>query len=82
MTQTLVIMLCIVFGTLLNTVLIYVGLSAIKTQLTLLQDDVSAIRIRSVPANVGGRLAPSPADLEAARNRMDKLGVARPGGPG
>lgn len=55
---------------------------ALSVRLTLLQDDMSQVRIRTVPVDVGGRLAPSSAELAAARNRMDKLGVARPGGPG
>jgi hypothetical protein len=55
---------------------------ALRERLLLLQDDVSAIRIRSAPPNVGGRLPPSLADLHAARNRMDASGVAHPGGPG
>jgi hypothetical protein len=65
-----------------NVVLTYAGYRAVRSRLILLQDDLSAIRIRTVPVDVGGRLAPSQAELQAARNRMDKLGVAHPGGPG
>ena len=55
---------------------------SVRTRLVLLQDDASAIRMRTVPVDVGGRLPPSPSELQAARNRMDKLGIAHPGEPG
>lgn len=65
-----------------NLVLTYSVYRVLRGRLILMQDDISAIRIRTVPPNIGGRLPPSPADLQAARNRMDKLGVAHPGDPG
>jgi hypothetical protein len=65
-----------------NIVLTYLVYRSLRTRLALIQDDVSAIRIRSVPVDVGGRLAPSVAELQAAKNRMDKFGTAQSGGPG
>jgi hypothetical protein len=65
-----------------NCVLTFATYKVLRGRIEMVQEDVSAIRIRSVPINVGGRLAPSPAELEAAKNRMDKLGIAHPGGPG
>lgn len=68
--------------TLVNVLLVYGMYRALRSRLMLIQDDVSAVRMRTVPPNIGGRLPPSAADLQAARNRMDKLGVAHPGEPG
>lgn len=76
----MIITLCVL--TLINLVMTGVAFYALRTRLVLLQDDVSAIRIRMVPVAVGGRLAPSFADLQAAKNRMDAQGVAHPGGSG
>jgi hypothetical protein len=54
----------------------------LRFRLILVQDDVSAIRIRTVPPNIGGRIPPSFAELQTAKNRMDPTGVAHAGGPG
>lgn len=82
MTTDIGILILLSIATLANVLVTAGVFVALEKRLALLQDDVSAIRIRPVPVNVGGRLTPSQADLEAARNRMDKLGIARPGGPG
>jgi hypothetical protein len=66
----------------LNLVVTLAAFVTLRTRIDLLQDDVSAIRIRTVPPNIGGRLAPSFAELQTAKNRMDHTGVAHPGGPG
>jgi len=71
------LLLCI----LVNIVVTYILFRCLRTRLILLQEDVSAIRIRSVPVDVGGRPAPTIAELQAAKNRMDQFGVAHPGGP-
>lgn len=73
---------CMFVLLLVNVLVTYAAYRALSHRLALLQDDASAIRIRTVPVDVGGRLAPSPAELAAARNRMDKMGVAHPGGVG
>jgi hypothetical protein len=79
-----VLITAILVLTVANLVGLCMVFEALRERLLLLQDDVSAIRIPPVPPNVvgGGRLPPSLADLQAARNRMDASGVAHPGGPG
>ncbi len=82
MTEQLTMLILLSIATLAN-VLFAIGAYIVTGQrLTRLQEDVSAVRQRTVPVDVGGRLPPSPAELQAARNRMDKLGIAHPGGPG
>lgn len=77
--MTLVTLVVVI--TTLDVVVNVLTYCSLRNRLQLLQDDVSAVRIRTVPVDVGGRLAPSPGELQAARNRMDQLGVAHPGGP-
>lgn len=67
--------------TIANAVLTCVIYHVLKQRLIFLQDDMNAMRVQLFPPNVGGRLAPTPSELQAARNRMDRLGVAHPGGP-
>lgn len=62
-------------------VLVLVGLMRLVGRMELIQEDVSAIRMRTVPVDAGGRLAPSMADLAAAKNRMNAMGVAQVGTP-
>lgn len=77
---------------LVNIVLTYVAWQSLFGRLKRLQDDVSAIRIRFVPPNFGGRPVPTPADFAAARirdlsvtpgqNRVDTSGTAQSGPSG
>lgn len=69
---TVLILVCV--ATVINMIVAFGTHQLIVDRLKLLQDDVSAIRIRSVPPNIGGRLAPSTADLQAARDRMAGTG--------
>lgn len=62
-------------------VTLLISLATLRSRLTRLQDDITVIRLRMIPPNIGGRAAPSMADLQAAKNRMDAMGVAHPGGP-
>ena len=76
----MIALLCSLVG--VHMLMTFAAYQVLENRFRLLQDDVSAIRIRTVPVDVGGRLAPSPAELVAARNRMDKMGIAHPGGGG
>jgi len=75
----MIILLCVL--TLANLVLTAVMFHWVHLRLRLLQDDASWLRIRWTPLDVGGRMPPSAAELQSAKNRMDRLGVAHPGGP-
>jgi len=78
----MIIALALCLLALANLVLTAVLFRWLHIRLRLLQDDVSWLRIQMTPFNVGGRVPPSVVELERARNRMDRLGVAHPGGPG
>lgn len=62
-------------------VVLVLGLVNIRYRLICLQHDVNEIYARLIPPGIGGRQAPSFAELQAAKNRMDVTGVAQPGGP-
>ena len=51
-----------------------------ESDISLTRSDVITIRRHLVAPVLGGRQPPSPAELQAARNRIDPSGLAHPGG--
>jgi len=80
---TLVTVLTVISAiSLLVSIASLVSARKMESDVSLTRSDVIAIRRQLLPPNVGGRQVPSPADLAAARNRIDATGTAHPGGPG
>jgi hypothetical protein len=78
----MIIALSVVIG--LNVILlglIALRLAHVEGELDGARNDITAIRRYFVAPAVGGRPTPSPAELTAARNRIDAQGIAHPGGP-
>jgi hypothetical protein len=81
--MTVLTVLCVVCALmLLINIALLVSFRKIESDISLTRSDVIAIRRQSIPPNVGARSAPTVAELEAARNRIDPSGTAHPGGPG
>jgi hypothetical protein len=78
----MVIALTVVVG--LNVILlglIALRLGRIEGELDAARIDLTALRRYWIAPAVGGRPAPTPAELSAAKNRIDAQGIAHPGGP-
>lgn len=78
MTPQLAVGLCLL---LLWSILILVvwGFLSLRARLELIQGMLSKQRIQAILPPIGGRSVPSPAELQAARNRIDPQGTAHPG---
>jgi hypothetical protein len=78
----MVILLTVVVG--LNVILwglLALRLGRLEIEIDGARSDLTAIRRYLIAPNVGGRPAPTPAELTAAKNRIDAQGIAHPGGP-
>lgn len=77
-----IVALCVLCSiSLFINIAILITVRTMRSDVSLTRSDVIAIRRQLIPAAVGGRAVPSPADIQAARNRTDAMGTAHPGGP-